>query len=148
VSYDDPSTLVSALQGQDVLIITLAVTAPRGTQDILVDAAAKAGVPFVVPNEWGLDVTHGTIGQDTMMGQAILATRKKIEELGKSSWIAMVTGFWYAFSLASSEAYGFDLKNRKVTFYDEGTAKINNIVSFFLFPALIPSPSLSSSSAG
>lgn len=55
VNYDDPLTLVAALRGHDVLVITLAVTAPRDTQEKLVTAAAEAGVPFILPNFWGLD---------------------------------------------------------------------------------------------
>ncbi|KAJ8133363.1 hypothetical protein O1611_g259 [Lasiodiplodia mahajangana] len=127
VSYDDPASLKKALEGQDALIITLSVQAPQDTQAKLIEAAAAANVPFVLPNEWGIESSHGTLGADTLMGPAAMAARKKTEELGKSSWIAMTTGYWFIHSLASPEAYGFDLKNRSVTFFDEGTVKINMI---------------------
>lgn len=52
VNYDDLSTIVDALRGQDCFIITLSVTAPRDTQDKLIKAAAEAKVPWVMPNEW------------------------------------------------------------------------------------------------
>ncbi|KAI0466316.1 putative oxidoreductase CipA [Xylaria cf. heliscus] len=127
VSYDDPESLKKAMEGQEVLVITISVRAPPDTQAKLIEAAAAANVPWVLPNEWGLESSHGTLGVDTFFGPASEAARKKIEELGKSSWIAMTTGFWFLHSLASPEAYGFDLKEKTVTFFDEGTAKINNI---------------------
>ncbi|KAI1750213.1 putative oxidoreductase CipA [Xylaria castorea] len=127
VSYDDPASLKKALEGQDVLIITMSVRAPQDTQEKLIEAAAAANVKFVLPNEWGFDSSYGTLGTDTFLGPIAKAAQKKIEDLGKSSWIAMTTGYWFLHSLASPEAYGFDLKNKSVTFFDEGTAKINNI---------------------
>lgn len=129
VSYDDPASLAKALEGQDALVITLSVKAPQDTQAKLIDAAAAANVPFVLPNEWGLDITHGTLGAESLMGPGALAARKRVEELGKSSWIGMTTGFWLSHSLAGPDGYGFDLKNKAVTFFDEGTARINCIVS-------------------
>jgi len=51
VNYDDPATLVAALQGQDALIITMNTQAPPDTQSKLLRAAAEAGVPWVLPNE-------------------------------------------------------------------------------------------------
>lgn len=41
------------------------------------------------------------------------------------SWIAVVGGFWYQYSLALPTAYGFDIPNRSVTFYDDGNTKFN-----------------------
>lgn len=133
VSYDDPSSLATALAGQDVLVITMSTRAPRGTQDKLIEAAAAAGVKFVLPNEWGIETAHGTLGDDTMglVGGSAQAPRAKVEALGKSAWIGTVTGYWFAHSLSTTEAYGFDLKNKSVTFFDEGTVKINMIVSAF-----------------
>lgn len=52
-------------------------------------------------------------------------TFKKIEELGKSSYVVISTGFWYEWSLAIAPAFGFDLKNRAVTLFDEGETKIS-----------------------
>ncbi|KAH8167048.1 hypothetical protein CIB48_g1183 [Xylaria polymorpha] len=127
VSYDDPESLKKALEGHDALVITLSVRAPRDTEHKLIEAAAAADVPFVLPNEWGIESSHGTLGADVFFGPVSMATRNKIEGLGKSSWIAMTTGYWFLHSIASPEAYGFNLKDKTVTFFDEGTAKINSI---------------------
>lgn len=44
----------------------------------------------------------------------------------KPNFIALANGFWYEFSLGMGEPwFGFDIKNRKVTLYDDGNVKIN-----------------------
>jgi hypothetical protein len=126
VNYDDKSTIVDALKGQDVLIITMAVTAPKSAQEILLDAAAEAGVPWVLPNEYSSDPTNESMQNDIMLGPGRVEIRKRIEQLGVSSWICFTCSFWYEYSLsASPETYGFDFANKTVTFYDQGTTKIN-----------------------
>ncbi|KAH6656469.1 CipA protein [Truncatella angustata] len=127
VNYDDPTTLVDALRDQDVLVITLAVTAPQDTQGKLLQAAAEAGVPFVLPNFWGVDDADENLGSDVLLGLAQRAARKQIEGSGRSAWIGMVTSFWYEISLCAPWGFGMDYKNRKWTFYDDGETKINVI---------------------
>ena len=53
-NYDDHSQLVEALKGQEVLIVTMSVFAPPESQFKLIDAAAEAGVKWVMPNEWSV----------------------------------------------------------------------------------------------
>ncbi len=126
VRYDDYDSLVEALQGQEVLIITMAVTAPSEQQTKLIEAAAAANVPWVLPNEWGPDGTNVQLGRDILLGEKQNKYRAHIEQLGKSSWIGIACSFWYEFSLSSGvETYGFDLKNRTVTFIDDGDTRIN-----------------------
>src|SRR4051794_23008406 len=126
VNYDDQSSLVEALQGQDVLIITMAVTAPRDQETKLIEAAAAANVPWILPNEYGLDPTDAELGKDTLITETKNKHRSHIEKLGKSSWISIICGFWYEFSLAGGpERYGFDFKNHTVTFFDDGNTPIN-----------------------
>lgn len=65
-----------------------------------------------------------------MIGEPILAARRLIEELGVSSWIACVCGFWYEYSLNGSPGfapycYGFDVANKKVTLYNEGNTRMS-----------------------
>lgn len=55
VDYARPETIVEALRGQDALIVTLGVSASKDTDRMLVQAAADAGVPWIMPNEWGPD---------------------------------------------------------------------------------------------
>lgn len=93
VDYDDHSSLVRALQGQDALVITLAGTAPRDQSAKLIRAAAEANVPWILPNEWSPDSANDALYEDiTFVWEPKRAARKLIEELGKSSWIAVVSG--------------------------------------------------------
>lgn len=124
VDYSDPSTLTAALKGQDALIITLAVTAPPDTHSKLVRAAAEAGVPWILPNEFGGD-TNDPVSDETHTGPPKRADRKLIEDLGVSSWVGIVSGFWYEYSLSGPGLYGIDIAKKEVMFFDEGTQRLN-----------------------
>ncbi|GJC81166.1 hypothetical protein ColLi_04004 [Colletotrichum liriopes] len=126
VNYDDEDSIIEALRGQQYLIITLKNTAGQDTQLKLVKAAAKAGVPYVMPNAWGPDPKNSSLMRDTLIGPAFQGAVKEIEQLGVSEWIIMSCGFWYEFSLAGSpDRYGFNIKNKSVTFFDSGDIKTN-----------------------
>lgn len=125
VDYSDHDSLVEALRGQDVLIITMSTAAPKEQEMALVRAAADAGVRFVMPNEWGPDTAHPGLIEDVGLFGAKDVTRKAIEKLGTISYISLVCGFWYEWSLGIENAYGFDLNNKSVTFFDDGKAKLS-----------------------
>ena len=126
IDYADQASLVEALQGQEALIITMGATAPPEQQTKLIEAAAAANVPWVLPNEWGYDIADPGLCKDIPIGEKHAQYREHIEKLGKSSWIGVTCGFWYEFSLARGpETYGFDFKNRTVTFFDDGNTHIN-----------------------
>jgi hypothetical protein len=125
-SYEDYSSQVAALQGQDVLVILMSVSVPADTQNSLIKAAGDAGVAWILPSEWAGDPREIQLGKDIFVGPQKQAVRDFIAAVGKSSWIGMVANFWYEFSLAGSPArFGFDLVNRAVTFYDRGAEAIN-----------------------
>lgn len=120
VDYDDEATIVAALKGQQFFIITMAPTAPQDTHSKLVQAAAKAGVPYVLPNAYGGDIDNIKLGEDTMLGPVAKANRDEIERLGMQ-WITVCCGFWYDYSLAGGETrFGFDFEKRSLTIYDDG----------------------------
>ncbi|CAF9921760.1 MAG: hypothetical protein GOMPHAMPRED_002388 [Gomphillus americanus] len=126
VNYDNEESVVSALKGQEVLIITLSVQTPKDTQAKLISAAAKAGVPYLFHNAYGGDITAEQVNKDTGLAEAEAATRKQIEDLGVSKWIAFCCGFWYEWSLPmGTDLYGFDIKNREVIFFDDGETKFS-----------------------
>ena len=126
VNYDDQSSLVAALKGQEVLIITMGVMAPPDTQAKLVDAAAAAGVSWILPNEWGFDHNVSIEGPLGGLSAKSKAIRERIDSLAPLSYIGVTCGFWYEFSLSGSPyRYGFDFNNKSVVFFDEGTTKIN-----------------------
>ncbi|KAF2246302.1 NAD(P)-binding protein [Trematosphaeria pertusa] len=125
VDYDKPDTLVEALKDHDVLIITMSVRAPPGQSAKLIEAAAKAGVPWVLPNEFGGDGTNEELGRDIVIGPGKKKDRDLIESLGVSSWIGIACGFWYEYSLAGPGLYGIDIAKREVVFFDDGKQRLN-----------------------
>ncbi|KAJ4353422.1 uncharacterized protein N0V89_005151 [Didymosphaeria variabile] len=126
VDYSSHSSLVYALKGHDALVITLSGHAAiQEIEEKLVRAAGEAGVPWILPNEWSPDTAHEELVRDVPMFQPKVATRKTIEKLGQSSFISVVTGFWYEYTLANPGAYGFDLNNQAVTLFDEGKTKVS-----------------------
>ena len=126
IDYADQTSIVEALQGQDALVITMGARAPPEQQRKLIEAAAAANVPWVLPNEWGSDITDAGLSKDIPLVGMKAQYREQIEQLGKSSWIAVTCGFWYEYSLSfGPHTYGFDFKNNTVTFFDDGNTHIN-----------------------
>lgn len=111
------------MKGQDVLIIALAFTA-YDAQIPLIKAAAKAGVPYIVPCEFGSDPTHPKLNAEIDVMNVKAPFRKLIEDLGVSSWIGVVSNPWVEFSIRLG-LYGIDLKKRTAAFYDDGNTKAN-----------------------
>ncbi|KAM0344771.1 hypothetical protein ACHAPU_007144 [Fusarium lateritium] len=123
VNYNDPASLVAALKDQQFLIITMAPTAPRDTHSKLVRAAAEAGVPYVMPNNFTGDIENVELGNDILLGPVAKEQRDEIESLGMQ-WITVCCGFWYDYSLAGGEnRFGFDFGKRTLTLYDDGNTK-------------------------
>lgn len=126
VDYDDQASLIKALKGKDCLVILMSVYAPPDSDEKLIRAAAEAGVPWILPSEWAGDPTQVELSKDIFVGPKKQANRDLIERLGKSSWISMVAGFWYEFSIAGDPSrFGFDFSNRIVTLYGQGKDIIN-----------------------
>lgn len=125
VNYDDKSSLVSALKGHDLFIITMGALAPAEMHTKLVEAAAEAEIPWVVPNEWGGKTNDDALNKDVIIGVGKKKEREYMEKLGLS-WISFVCGFWYEFSLSGgTERYGFDLNKRSVTWFDDGNVRLD-----------------------
>ncbi|KAG6989869.1 hypothetical protein G7Y79_00062g093470 [Physcia stellaris] len=123
---EDDESLVSALRGQQFLIITLSVRADPSTHGKIVAAAAKAGVPYIMPNVYGGDITDESLRKDDIYSAGAWKLCLEVEQLGPA-YIAMCCGFWFEWSLALGEQwFGFDIQNRKVTFFDDGETKINS----------------------
>lgn len=128
IEYDntDDTEIVRALQGQQVLIITMSVTAPRDTIIKLIHAAAKASVSYILPNWYGHDPANGELCEDTYLADTKTRICTEVESLGVTSYILLACGFWYEFSLGGGpDRYGFDFKKRSLVFFDGGNTAIN-----------------------
>lgn len=125
VDYNDDSTIVAALQGQQFLIITLAATVPPELHSKIAHAAARAGVRHIMPNVFGLDDSNEALMKENPLGLDSKSIVADIEAVG-CSWTTIICSLWYEYSLAMGPIwFGFDFANKKLTLYDDGTTKIN-----------------------
>ncbi|KAG6995601.1 hypothetical protein G7Y79_00044g080720 [Physcia stellaris] len=128
VNYDgdDDADLVEALKEQQVLIITMSVTAPKDTISKLVRAAAKAGVPYILPNWFGHDAANDALCKDSFLSSSRDNICAEIKSLGVSSYLLLCCNFWYEFSLGGGpDRFGFDFQKRSFILFDEGNVVIN-----------------------
>ena len=102
----------------------MGVMAPRDQQTKLIEAAAAAKVPWILPNEFGNDNANVLMRNDVIINSSKTQYRDHIEELGVSSWIGFCCNFWYEFSLGAG-SYGIDIMKRTATFYDDGKTRLN-----------------------
>ncbi|KAI0891106.1 hypothetical protein F4806DRAFT_501423 [Annulohypoxylon nitens] len=125
-SGDDDTAIVEALHGQQALIITMSVHAPRDSVRKLVHAAAKAGVSYVVPNWFGHEADNDALCEDSMLSPGRDSIRAQVESLGNISYLFLGCGFWYEFSLGGGpDRYGFDFGKRSLVLFGDGNVPIN-----------------------
>ncbi|KAL7623780.1 hypothetical protein AAE478_005333 [Parahypoxylon ruwenzoriense] len=125
-SGDDDTALVQALKGQEALIITMSVHAPRDNVSKLIRAAAKAGVRYIFPNWFGHEAANEALCKDSYLSPIRNAITKEIESLGVSSYVFLVSNFWYEFSLGGGpDRYGFDFSKRTLVLLGDGNVPIN-----------------------
>ena len=106
------------------MAITLSVFAPPDLHSKIVKAAIEAKVAYIMPNIYGFNPMNENLRRDDAYSQNAYKLWREIEESGGSS-ITMACSFWYEWSLATGEAaYGFSIKERKVTFFDDGKTMV------------------------
>lgn len=128
VDYSDHTALVKALQGQDVLIVTLSIAAPHDTESKLVDAAAEAGVAWVFHNSWGLDHFSDEFAKENLLGVGKKQVTDYIESKDLAGgWVGLACSFWTEWSLSppSTDMFGIDIKNKKALLFSGGNQKIS-----------------------
>jgi uncharacterized protein YbjT (DUF2867 family) len=99
-SYDDPPFLAEAFKSQDAAILALGFMAMEA-QAKLINAAAKAGVKWILPTEYAGDGKNEAMMQAVPLFHPKVAARKQIEELSKTheglKWIGVATNPWTEF---------------------------------------------------
>jgi uncharacterized protein YbjT (DUF2867 family) len=120
-NYNDQPFLVSALQGHDVLLLTIGRLG-RDSQIPIIQAAAKAGVRWVVPSEFGPDPYAPLVKESPIIASKKMY-RDLAEELGLS-WISVVCNPYLDWSLENG-SWGIDIKERKAKLVDGGISKFN-----------------------
>lgn len=125
-SYTDESFLHDAFTGQDVAIFALHFSAQQA-QNGMIDAAAKAGVKWVIPNEYAGDGLNEEMMSAAPAFAPKLQSRKYVEELSKTheglKWIGVATNpFFEPFLVGSAKVFGIDTANHIATIYPDASA--------------------------
>jgi hypothetical protein len=124
VDYNDHKSLTAAFQGQEFLIIALAVTAPPELHNNIVRAAASACVRYMMPNFYGSDIRNPRLGEETF--GAVIKSQLELMERLSISYVSLACGTWYEWSVALGESwFGFTIPERKVTLFDDGLTRVN-----------------------
>lgn len=122
VNYE--ASILKALEGQQFLVITLSVQAPADLHNRIAAAAGKAGVSYIMPNAYGYPVNSKGVEEGGSYDKLVI-DRIQNTQNGVSSSITLPCGFWYEWSVATGEQwFGFTIKERKVTFFDDGKRTI------------------------
>jgi hypothetical protein len=108
--YDSPSFLHAALSGQDALVLVLEYKALVQPQIKLIEAAAGAGVKWILPTEYGTDSANQEITKAVPFNSIKIAPRLRLEELTQTheglKWIGVITNLWFDYvRQLSSHAY-------------------------------------------
>ncbi|KAK6227399.1 hypothetical protein QIS74_00954 [Colletotrichum tabaci] len=119
--YSDESFLVSAFRGQDVVVLQLGFDSFMTGQAPLIRAAAKAGVKWVLPTEFGSDPAPSKLLDANPLVSGKKQFRDLVEELGMS-WIAVVNNPWFDWSLGQG-FWGIDIAKRSARLFDGGETK-------------------------
>lgn len=116
--------LIENLKSQDVLVLMPPLPQIISVQEPAVRAAAKAGVPYVFPSEYGPDPFASKLIEQNGLLQAKKRIRDLIEELGVSSWVSIAVGPWIESGL-SAGLWGIDVKAKTATIYKGADGPVN-----------------------
>ncbi|KAF0638648.1 hypothetical protein FPSE5266_04707 [Fusarium pseudograminearum] len=120
----DESFLADAFQDQDVVVLMPPLPHIISIQEPAVRAAAKVGVPYILPAEYGPDpFAHRLVEQNQLL-QDKKNVRDLISELGVASWISVTVGPFLDMNLKSG-LWGIDVDNRKATIWDGNVGRVS-----------------------
>ena len=126
VNFEDQATITIALKTANIqfLIITLSTNAPETLHSRIVQAAAEAGVQWIMPNSFSNDFTHPGLQAEDLYSASSLQKCEEIKAAGMS-YVALACGFWYQWSLGLGVAtFGIDIAAKKAVLFDDGRAKL------------------------
>ncbi|KAF2166714.1 hypothetical protein M409DRAFT_22770 [Zasmidium cellare ATCC 36951] len=120
--YDDEEFLIEAFRGQEAVMIVISIFA-MDAQYKLIDAAAKAGVKWILPNEYGADNDNPTFiklhRELTTPKDDVLRYIEKLSETYTGvSYIAVATGPWLDTSI-NAVLFGISIRSRTYTHYPD-----------------------------
>jgi uncharacterized protein YbjT (DUF2867 family) len=123
-NLEDEAFLADALKDQDVLVLMPPLSQLVEQQEPAIRAAAKVGVPYVFPSEFGPDPFAGKLAEENGLLIAKKRVRGLIEKLGVSAWVSVTPGPWLDFGLVTG-LFGIDAEARKAEIWRGANSKAN-----------------------
>ncbi|TKA59570.1 hypothetical protein B0A55_11285 [Friedmanniomyces simplex] len=125
-SYTDGPFLQDAFKNQDVVIFALHFMVQEA-QIGMIDEAAKAGVKWIVPNEYSGDGLNESMVEGVPVSGPKRQARRHIEELSKTheglKWIGVATNpFFEPFLIRQAKMFGIDSESHTATIYSDAGA--------------------------
>ena len=120
----DESFLADAFKGQDVVVLMPPFPKIISVQEPAVRAAAKVGIPYILPAEYGPDPFAHRLIEENELLQNKKKIRDLIEKLGVSSWISVTVGPFLNMHV-NSGLWGLDFKNRKAGLWDGNVGTVS-----------------------
>ncbi|KAM5527794.1 hypothetical protein FOXYSP1_19667 [Fusarium oxysporum f. sp. phaseoli] len=114
---------LTVLKGEDVLVLMPPLAQLVELQEPAIRAAANAGVPDILPSEFGPDPFAGQLVEENELLIAKKRIRDLIKSIDVSSWISIAVGPWLDAGLTQG-LLGIEPKTRKATIW-RGADKIN-----------------------
>lgn len=117
--------LTAALKGIDAVVSTVAGTAIKA-QDVLVDAAAVAGVKRFIPSEYGSVTTNPKL-EAFPLYENVFKIRHQLQEkanAGRLTWTVLACGAFLEFLFA--EGGLLDFAGRRASLLDEGDNRLSS----------------------
>lgn len=119
---EDETFLADVFKGQDVIVLMPPLSHIISVQKPAVRAAAKVGVRWILPSEFGPDPFASKLIEKSILLKNKKEIRDLIDELGVSSWISVAVGPWLDVSLPLG-LWGIEPKARKATIWRGADAK-------------------------
>ncbi|KAK4446292.1 isoflavone reductase [Podospora aff. communis PSN243] len=132
------SSLTSAFQGQDAVVVTTA-TSEVSAQTILVDAAVAAGVKRFIPSEFGHAIPRLSGGLATILsakGKVGGYIAEKSKEHPEFSWTAIATSPFFDWGLDHG-FWGINVEERTARVVDSGEEVVSTSTLGFVAGAVV-----------
>lgn len=121
----DEDFLAQAFKGQDTVVLMPPLPQIISIQEPAVRAAAKVGLDYIFPSEFGPDPFATKLIEDNTLLQDKKKIRDLVEKLGVSSWISVAVGPWTEFGIGYG-LWGVDAKARKATIWNGADSKVSS----------------------
>jgi hypothetical protein len=119
---EDEAFLADVFKGQDAIVLMPPLSHLISVQKPAVRAAAKVGVRWILPSEFGPDPFASKLIEENILLKHKKEIRDLIDELGVSSWVSIAIGCWLDVNLPLG-LWGIDPKARKATIWRGADAK-------------------------